>query len=50
MLVAAVSVGSDILAAFWREGLWVGERIAVVKEMEESNEDVETTQFRRWLT
>ena len=50
LLIATVDGGFDSLAVLCGEGLRIGERIAKVKAVRESNEDAEATQSRRWLT
>lgn len=50
LLIATVDGGVDSLAVLCGERLGIGERIARMKAVRESNEDAEATQSRRWLT
>ena len=50
LLIATVDGGVDSLAVLCGERLGIGERIARMKGVRESNEDAEATQSRRWLT
>lgn len=50
LLIAPVDGGFGSLAVLCGERLGIGERIAKVKGVRESDEDAEATQSRRWLT